>query len=1248
MKKVLGIDLGHSSIGWALIEENDATSKIIALGSRIIPLSSEDEQNFKGMSETKNHDRTLKRGQRRLYDRYVIRRNALIKELIKNNLFDKSYLTIPKIELWKLRAMAIEQKLSLSQIGRILYHLNQKRGYKSIRKTEQIDKKESQYLEDINSRYNELIEKNITIGQKFYNELLKDENFRIKEQVYPRNAYIDEYNQIMKKQKEYYPEILTDELIDKLRDKIIYYQRPLKSQKHLVGICELEGKSILKDGKEILIGPKVAHKSSPLFQVAKIWESINNIKLKKLNKNPQNLENSLIAEIEIPLDKKYEIFKYLNEHDKITKSELFEIIGLDPKNNYINTKGIDKGIQGNITLTKIKNALEGLDYDSNILKLDLNVIELEEEVYLIDKKSGEIKETKKRKIVDKSIENSPLFQLWHTIYSIKDENECKQALIKKFNLSNEAAEKLSKLDLDILSFGNKSNKAIRKILPYLMEGYVYSDAASFAGYNHSNSLTKDEILKKTLKDKLNLLPKNSLRQPVVEKILNQLIHLVNKIIDPETGLVTREERIQNNFEIRIEMARELKASKEERKDIFNFLQKREKENIEIRKEIESNYQLKPTTNTILKWRLYHEITDKKSPQINATCIYCGETFGLAAALSGEEVDIEHIIPKSLRFDDSQANKTLSHRKCNAEKGNKTAFDYMKSKGEDVFKAYQERVIQLAKKGLIGKTKMNNFLTSESKLETDFIQRQLKETQYISRKAIEILKQISYNVWSTSGTITSKLRTLWGWNDVLSDLQLPLYKEIGLTEFVTREDSVGNHYKKEVISNWTKRNDYRHHALDALTIACTKQGFIQRINTLSSKSLIDKKSELKGENNNYHNNVAINLEKYLKSQIPFSPEEVKDAISKILISFKSGKKVATYSVRKKLSAGKKVIVQRNILTPRGPLTEETVYGKIKIIEKEKPLKYIFANPDSIVKKYIKDLVKARLALYDNNSKLALSSLTKDPIYLDEKKEIKLTYASCYQDAYVVKTPIKNIKQKDIPYIVDLKVRQLIKNRLEQYNYNVNEAFKEPLYFDSEKKKEIKRVRIRVDLKSIDILRKDENNRPIAFVIPGNNHHLALYYNDKNQVEEHICTFWHAVERKKYGVPIIIKNPKETWDYVMEKNFDLPEDFLSKLPPINFNYYTSLQKNEMFILGMDNESFEKALYEKDYKTLSQYLYRVQKLSSKDYYFRHHLEPKIDDSETAKAMKKFYRITSIQAFTSLNPKKVKISLIGELSLV
>jgi CRISPR-associated endonuclease Csn1 len=1240
MKKILGIDLGITSIGWALIEENETERKILGLGSRIIPLSTDDKDEFSsGNKISKNQKRTLRRTQRKGYDRYQLRRRDLKEALSQAQMLPtESEIKLPALILWELRAKAVSQKISLTELGRILLHLNQKRGYKSSRSDATLDKKDTAYVEEVKSRHQIIKDEKKTIGQFFYEKLQHEEHYKIKQQVFPREAYIEEFDAICQEQQKHYPQILSADFIKKLRNEIIYYQRKLKSQKGLVSVCELEGFYTTKEQndkeKVYFVGPRVSPRSSPLFQVAKIWENVNNISIK-------NKRNEFYA---ITQEKKWEVFNYLDQHERLSEVELFKILGLKKGDGWYGNKQTSKGLQGNLTKAEL---LKFLDKDSQLLQFELGIEKSEKETYLLDRKTGEITGSDFKKEISADIEKQPLYQLWHTIYSISDVEECALALMKRFNIGEEIAFKLAGIDFARTSFGNKSIKAIRKVLPYLMDGYIYSDAACLAGYNHSNSLTKDEQLKRKLLDKIPNLPKNSLRQPVVEKILNQLINLVNSVIDVRQGWISEEEREKNQFEIRIELARELKQSKDERNDTFTNLTKRERENETIRKRIDEDYKqfgVRATRVNIIKWRLFQEINNHES-KLNAFCIYCGQAFGLTEALRGSNIDIEHIIPRSLLFDDSQSNKTLCHRKCNEDKKNFTAFDFMKSKSDEQFNEYLERVDILYKSRIIGKSKRDKLLMTASNIPNNFIDRQLRETQYIAKKSREILEQICRSVWSTSGSVTSYLRDKWGWDDVTMNLQLSKYRDLGLTEWKEWETNDGQKHKKEIIKNWSKRDDHRHHAIDALTIACTQQGFIQRMNTLSAQHTRDEMfAEVEKQSIQFRDRLAL-LDRYIIGKRPFTTKQVEDAVEKILVSLKAGKKVAT--LHKYKATGKNL--SKGVLVPRGALSEESVYGKIRTIEKGKSVKYLFENPNLIFKQYIKAIIEERLSKYGNDAKKAVASLKKDPIYLDSAKTKLLEYATCYKDAVVLKYPIGGIKAKDVQYIIDNRVRQIIKARLELYSNNEKEAFKDldknPVWFNEEKKIPIKAVRMITGLSAVESVKKNEAGESIGFVKPGNNHHIAIYIDEHGKKHEHVCTFWHAVERKKNNVPIVIKNPSEVWTTILESKDKNSQEFLSKLPKDKWIFIESLQQNEMFILGMNTQDFNQALSNHNYKAISRHLYRVQKITSSDYYFRSHLETELDDSEESKKSKRYYRFKSIGAFENLNPKKVVINNLGNI---
>lgn len=1163
MKRILGLDLGPSSLGWAIIEEHSKEivqdnniiqpkDKIIAIGCRIIPFNADECNQFsKGKALTKNADRTQKRSQRRGYDRFQLRRTLLLEELKRLGMYNGATLQLTTLDLWGLRAKAVNEQVSLLELGRVLCHINQKRGYRTS-KSDYGDKKNSEYVQQIVTRYHEISSKGITIGQYIHNEIKKDSAFRCKGLIYPRDAYMEEFDAIMSCQQQFYPNVLTDEVIAHIRDYIIFHQRPLKSCKHLVSRCELEHYETKVGTKIRNCSPKVAPRSSPLFQVCKIWESINNL----------NIQNKLNDTLYISLEQKQEIFNFMNTHERLKATDLKKILGIR-SNEWQIGKAIGTGLQGNTTYCAISNALGNYPNKYDLLTFDLKIIDGN----VVDTNTGEIS-----KVIDPTFEQQPLYQLWHTLYSISDIKELQSTLINKFSITDESVvAELSKIDFIKNGYSNKSSRAMRKILPYLQDGMLYYDAKIAAGYNDT-TLTKEENEARKLADKLTPIPVGELRQPVVEKILNQLVNLVNALIS-EYGCFD---------EIRIELARELKQNREERESAFTTMARNQKQNNEIANRIQQEYGLTPTRSRIQKFRMWEETEH--------TCIYCGENINVKEFLLGYGVEVEHIIPRSVLFDDSYSNKVCACSKCNKDKNNLTAYDFMKNKGDVKFAEYIERINALSEKYNpklpipvgISEAKRKKLLMPASELPTDFIKRQLRESQYIAKKAKEMLQSICYNVYSTSGSITDLIRHIWGWDEVLHSLNFERYKMAGLTKQVVRESNE-NEIQVERIADWSKRMDHRHHAIDALTIACTKQGYIQRINNLNSLKEVSFQSySSKGQDSKTRQRLT-KLERYLQMQPHFSTAEVEKAVSQIAISFKRGKRTASLGKRYISKNGKRICIQKRIIIPRGALSEESVYGRIF------------------------------------NSETG-------------KRE------------FVIKYKVENITLKDVDYIVDKKIRTILRERLEAFGGKAEKAFAQPIF--DHQGREIRSVRCFTGLKDSSTipLKYNEGGKPIAFVKPGNNHHVAIYEDEKGKWHEHIVTFWHAVERKKYGIPTIITNPADTLNQITNQ---MPESFQEQLPKsASWKFKFAMQQNEMFILGMDEELYQDAMSNKNYALLSKYLYRVQKLASGDYYFRHHLETTVDDnSNMAKQMGKMKRL-SLKSLTENNPHKIYISIIGKIS--
>ena len=165
MKRILGLDLGAGSIGWALIkEETDATS-IVALGSRIIPYNEMEGQEFsRGIGESRNSIRTKARTARKGYDRYQLRRKYLVNILKENGMMPSEELKkLPKMQLWELRSKAVNEEISKEELGRLLLWLNQKRGYKSSSSDANLDKKDTEYVMAVNNRFDQIKKVGLTI-----------------------------------------------------------------------------------------------------------------------------------------------------------------------------------------------------------------------------------------------------------------------------------------------------------------------------------------------------------------------------------------------------------------------------------------------------------------------------------------------------------------------------------------------------------------------------------------------------------------------------------------------------------------------------------------------------------------------------------------------------------------------------------------------------------------------------------------------------------------------------------------------------------------------------------------------------------------------------------------------------------------------------------------------------------------------------------------------------------------------------
>ena len=1188
-KHVLGLDLGVGSIGWCLIalDAQGDPAEILGMGSRVVPLNNAtDAADFSiGKAFTANQERTARRTMRRGFARYQLRRYRLRRELEKVGMLpDAALIQLPLLELWELRERAATAggRLALPELGRVLCHINQKRGYRHVKSDaaaivgDEGEKKKdsnSAYLAGIRANDEKLQDEHKTVGQYFAEQLRQSQSesptggisYRIKDQIFSRQRYIDEYDQIMAAQRVHYPDILTDEFIRMLRDEVIFMQRPLKSCKHLVSLCEFEKQEKVMrvqqdDGKggrqlverKIKFGPKVAPKSSPLFQLCRIYEAVNNIRLTRPDGSPRDItpeeRAKIIAHLQSSASLSFAALKKLLKEKALIADQLTS----------------KSGLKGNSTRVALAAALQPYPQYHHLLDMELETRMMT--VQLTDEETGEVTEREVAVVTDSYV-RQPLYRLWHILYSIEERDAMRRALITQLGMKEEdldggLLDQLYRLDFVKPGYGNKSAKFICKLLPQLQQGLGYSEACAAVGYRHSNSPTSEEITERTLLEKIPLLQRNELRQPLVEKILNQMINLVNALKD-EYGI----------DEVRVELARELKMSREERERMAEGNRRREKENKAIAEKIRE-CGLFPTKSRIRKYMLWEEAGEQ--------CLYCGQILTLSQCLNGDDMEVEHIIPKSVLYDDSYGNKTCACRRCNKEKGNRTALEYIRAKGWEA--EYMERINGLLDKKAISYSKHQRLRWLKEDIPSDFLERQLRLTQYISRQAMAILQQGIRRVSASEGGVTARLRSLWGYDDILHTLNLDRYDSMGETERVSRE---GETTEKLRIKDWSKRKDHRHHAIDALVVASTRQGYIQRLNRVSSESEREAMSgEIEVQKATKTDKLSL-LERWLTQRPHLSVRAVSDKVAEILISYRPGKRVVTRGRNIYLRHGKKC-VQSGLLVPRGPLSKETVYGQITVN----------GEPQIVCK-------------YDLHS----------------------------------------LKAKDVDYVVDLALRKRLKELLAQHGGKEKEAFAGYVYMDEAGTQgPIRSVRCftGLDRDKMKAVKYDEQGEAVGFVSPRNNHHLAIYRTPKGKLVESIVTFWDAVDRARYGIPLVITHPREVMEQVLQRG-DIPESVLSLLPPSDWVFVDSLQQDEMVIIGLSDEELQRAFEAQDYRKLSEHLYRVQKMSSSYYVFRYHLETSVaDDKNTAGRIPKFHRVQSLKAYEEKNIRRVRVDLLGRISLL
>ena len=879
MAKILGLDLGTNSIGWALIEDNQ--NKILGLGTRIFPMGVENLGDGEG-EISKNASRTGARGVRRQFFRRRLRKQILLKALSENKMCPleasdfqewkrNKRFPIEKLTTWfalnpyELRQKALIEKLSLEEIGRIFYHLIQRRGFLSNSRKGGSD---DGTIFKGNPKEGKIgiteTQKNIedkTLGAYLFeiypkeNQPFQDGLERIRNRYTTRKMYVDEFELIWNKQAQFHAE-LTNELktlfggrkLDGYKeDGILFHQRPLRSQKHLVGNCSFEPRKT-----------KCPISAIP-FEQFRVWQWVNTVEYngKKISQ-----------------EEKEKIVEFLFSNEKPEFKKIRKVIGKESAEFKFNYKDDDK-IVGTHTISNLSNK----------------------------KYFG----AKWFEFTEKEQED-----IWHVLYFFDSKSNLKEYAIKNWNFIEEQAESISKFNVKD-GYASLSRKAISNILPFLKSGFTYDVAVVLGGiknvfgsdwerlsdekrnffydnvyeivrsknkggfieiikdilrndynisdnqlrklYHHSATIDATELLEKLPVGKDADKDIQAIRNPIVITALFELRKLVNELID-EHGKID---------EIKVEMARDLKISKSQRNKIRKEQKRLERENDRIKARLLEERQ-RVTHDNILLYKLWEECKH--------TCPYTGKPISVTQLFSGE-VQIEHIHPWSRSLNDSFSNKTLCYADENRKKGNKTPFEFYGS-DEANWSAIKERALKLfsdTKEYPNAYQKFKRFV--QQKFDDDFSTRQLNDTRYISKEAKNYLSKICNKVTVSPGQATSNLRHKWGLNQILND------------------------------DNEKTREDHRHHAIDALVMACTKVSYVQEL------------SKWNRYNRGYH------VKDFPMPWLSFWKDAEK-AVNQILVSHKKVSNDITVRTHTTEKNGKKY---KNLgIAARGQLHKETVYGK----------------------------------------------------------------------------------------------------------------------------------------------------------------------------------------------------------------------------------------------------------------------------------------------------------------------------------
>ncbi len=754
MKYSIGLDCGISSVGYAVmaLDSKDEPFKIIRLGARIFNAA----ENPKDGSSLALPRREA-RGSRRRIRRHRHRIERIKYFMIKSGLLTEHELSIlftgQLSDIYMLRTKALDEKVTNTEFARILINLAERRGFKSNRKTEASDKEAGKLLTAV-SENEARIQKNgwRTVGEMLY----KDEKFanqkRNKGENYSntvsRKMIENEAKLIFSAQRGFGNPFATEEN-ERLYLDILLSQRPFDvgpGAGNANSPSPYAGDQIYRMIGSCTLFPeeKRAAKASYSFQMFNLWQNINHLTLSDEAGNKLSLSS----------EERQIIYNLCLKTANVTYKRIRKELGISDEYTFNSLSYGSKSAEEIESKSKfnylnayhdIRKALD--KYEKNyIKKLTPDELDIIGTIFTVYKSDDNIIENLKKAGIDKALYD----------YLLE---------LKGFS-----------------KHGHISIKACKILLPYLQEGMTYDKACAAAGIDfkaHSKNEKKDFLPSKS--DEL-----DDITNPVVRRAVSKTIKVINSIIH-EMGT--------SPVYINIELARELSKTAKERKELEKRSNENRAENEKIKERIINEFGIRyPTGQDIVKFKLWLEQ--------DGICPYSQKQIKAEMLFSDGYVDIDHIIPYSISFDDSYNNKVLVFSAENRQKGNRLPLEYLSGNARDNFIVWVENnVKRLAKKRNLLKEKLG-----EEDL-SGFKERNLNDTKYLSRLLMNFISDnLNFapysdgrkkHVISVNGQATAYMRKRWGISKI-------------------------------------RENGDLHHAADAAVIACVTQSNIQKISIYSKQ------------------------------------------------------------------------------------------------------------------------------------------------------------------------------------------------------------------------------------------------------------------------------------------------------------------------------------------------------------------------------------------------------------------------------